>query len=134
MQRLDLLRAAQGVGDVELLQARDRDDVARDRLLDRRALDAAEGEDLRHPALLDRVALAIDDFDRRVGLDRAGEHAAGDDAAEVGIGLEQRAEHAEAAGADFRRLDMLQHQVEQRGHVLFRAIGESDIQPCLAEP
>ena len=125
MQRLDLLEAAQRVGDVELLEAGDGDDVARDRLLDRRALDAAEGEDLRHAALLDEIAVAIEHLDRRVGPDRAGEDAAGDDAAEIGIGLEQRAEHAEAAGADLRRLDVLQHEIEQRRHVLLRALGRS---------
>ena len=123
VQRLDLFRAAQRVGDVELFEPRDGDDVARDRLVDRGALDAAEGEDSRDPALLDQIAVAIEHLDRRVGADRAGEDAPGDDAPEIGIGLEQRAEHAEAAGADLRRLDMLQHQVEQRRHVLFRPVG-----------
>ncbi len=42
---------AQGVGDVELLQAGDGDDVAGLGLVDRRALDAAEGEDLRDAAV-----------------------------------------------------------------------------------
>ncbi len=123
MQRLDFFRIHERVGDVELLQPRDRDNVAGDRLVDRRALDAAEGEDLRDPARLDKIALAVEHFDRRVGLDRAGEHAAGDDAAEVGVALQERAEHAEAAGADLRRLDMLQHLVEQGGHVGLRLVG-----------
>ena len=86
-------------------------------------LDAAEGEDLRHPAGLDQMTESVEHLDRRVGLDRAGEDAASDDAAEIGIGLEQRAEHAEAAGADLGRLDVLEHQVEQRRHVLFRPVG-----------
>src|SRR3984957_18670523 len=85
--------------------------------------DAAEGENLRDPAGPDKIALAVEHFHRRVGPDRAGEHAAGDDAAEVGIGLEQRTEHAEAAGADLGRLDMLQHQVEQRRHILVWPVG-----------
>ena len=92
-------------------------------LLDRRALDAAKGEDSRHPALLDRVPVAVEHLGGRVGPDRAGEHAPRDDAPEIGIGLEQSAEHAEAAGADLRRLDMLQHEVEERAHVLLRALG-----------
>ena len=83
---------------------------------------------------LDEIALAVEHLDRRVGLDRAGEHAAGDDAAEIGVALQERAEHAEAAGADLRRLDVLQHQVEQGRHVGLRPVGRSDIQPCLAEP
>ena len=114
---------AQRVGDVELLQAGDGDDVAGVRLVDRRALDAAEGEDLRDAALLDELAVAVEHLDRRVGLDRAGEDAAGDDAAEIGVGLEQRAEHAEAAGADLRRLDVLEHEIEQRRHVVLGAVG-----------
>ena len=32
-------------------------------------------------------------------------------------------EHAEAAGADFRRLDVLKHQVEERRHVVLRTVG-----------
>ena len=87
------------------------------------ALDAAEGEDLRHPARLDEIALAVENLDRGVGLDRAGEDAAGHDAAEIGIGLEQRAEHAEAARAHFRRLDMLQHEIEERPHILLGTLG-----------
>ena len=56
VQRLDLLEAAQCVGDIELLEAGDGDDVARDRLLDGHALDAAESEDFstRGPARQDR--------------------------------------------------------------------------------
>ena len=120
MQRLDFFRIHERVGDVELLQPRDRDNVAGDRLVDWRALDAAEGEDLRDPARLDKIALAVEHFYRRVGPDRAGEHATGDDAAEVGVALQQRAEHAKAARANLRRLDMLQHLVEQGRHVGLR--------------
>ena len=117
VQRLDFFRIHERVGDVERLEPRDRNNVAGDRLVDRRALDAAKGEDLRHPARLDEIALAVEHLDRGVGPDRAGEHAAGDDAAKIGVALEQRAEHAKAARADLRRLDMLQHLVEQRRHV-----------------
>ncbi len=122
-ERLHFLRVAERVGDVELLQAGDGDDVARDRFVDRRALDAAEGQDFRYAPLLDQIAVAVEHFDRRVGLDRAREDAAGDDPAEVGIGLEQRAEHAEAAGADLRRADVLEHEIEQGRHVVLGALG-----------
>ena len=44
-------------------------------LLDRRALDAAEREDLADAAGLDEIAVAVHHLDRRVRLDRAGEHA-----------------------------------------------------------
>ena len=123
MQRLDFFRIHERVGDVELFQSRDRDNVAGDRLVDWRALDAAEGENLRDPARLDKIALAVEHLDRRVGLDRAGEHAAGDDAAEIGVALQERAEHAKAARADLRRLDVLQHLVEQGRHVGLRLAG-----------
>ena len=49
------LRRADRVGDGRLRQARDRDDVARERLLDRLALDAAEGKHLGDAALLDQA-------------------------------------------------------------------------------
>ena len=70
-----------------------------------------------------RLPKPVEHLDRRVGLDVAGEDAPRDDAAEIGIGLEQGAEHAEAAGADLRRLDVPEHEIEQRRHVIFRAVG-----------
>jgi hypothetical protein len=111
------------VGGVELLHAGDGDDVARLRLLDRHPLDAAEGEDFGHPALLDEIAEPVEHLDRGIGLDRAGEDAPGDDAAEIGIGFEQRAEHAEAALDHPGRLDVADDEIEQRPHVLFRPVG-----------
>ena len=121
LQRLADVERGERVGDVEFLEPGDGDDVARLRLVDRRALDAAEGQDFRDAALLDEIAEAVEHLDRRIGLDRAGEDAARHDAAEIGIGFEQRAEHAKAAFDDFRRLDVLQHEIEQRTHVLLRA-------------
>ena len=52
------------------------------------------------------VAVAVEHLDRLVRLDRAGGDAAGDDAAEIGIGLEDGAEHAERAVLDRRRRDV----------------------------
>ena len=62
--------------------------------------------------------LRIEHLDRLVGLHRAREDAAGDDAAEIGIGLQDGAEHAERAVLDLRRLDMAEDEIEQRRHAL----------------
>jgi len=51
--------------------------------------------------------------------------SAGDGAAEIGVGFEQRAEHAESACADLGRLDVLEDEVEQRGHVFGRLLRPS---------
>ena len=106
-RRIDRLRraaarrppGAERVGDGALGQAGDGDDVARLGVVDRLALDAAEGEDLRDAAVLDQLAVAVENLDGLVRLDRAGDDAAGDDAAEKGVGLEDGAEHAERAVA-----------------------------------
>ena len=63
-------------------------------------------------------AAAIEHFDRLVRPDRAGKDPPGDDAPEIGIGLEQGAEHAKAAGFDRRLRHMAQHEIEQRRHAL----------------
>ncbi len=57
-QRLVDRRNGQRVGDGGSLEARDGDDVARFGHIDRRALEAAEGEDLRDAALFDFLAVA----------------------------------------------------------------------------
>ncbi len=122
LQGLDDFGHAERVGDVEFLEPGDGDDIARLRFFDRRPLDAAEGQDLRHAALLDDIALAVEDFHRLVRLDAAGKDAAGDDAAEIGIGFEKRAEHAEGALFDLRRRHMPQHEIEERRHALLRPV------------
>ena len=71
---------------------------------------------------------------RLVRLDRARLDPARDEPAEIGIGLEQRAEHAERALVDGGGRHMLQHQFEQGRHALVGASGELAIQPCLPEP
>jgi hypothetical protein len=62
-----------------------------------------------------------------VRLDRAGSDAAGDDAAEIGIGFENGADHPERAFLDARRRDVAHDQVEQRLHAgvvgAVRAVG-----------
>ena len=72
---------------------------------------------------LDQLAVAAQHLDRLVRLDRAGRDAAGEDAAEIGVGFQHGAEHAERAFLDRRRRHVAQHQVEQRRHaVVLRAV------------
>ena len=76
------------------------DDVSGIALVDRHALEAAEGEHLGGAALLDQPAVAVDHLHRLIRFDRAGRDSPGDDASEIGVGLEDRAEHAERAVLD----------------------------------
>ena len=118
---------AEGIGDGALGEAGDGDDVAGFGFFERRALDAAEGEDLGDAPVLDQLAVAAQHLHGLVRLDRARGDAAGDDAAEIGVGFEDGADHAERAFLDRRRRNMAQDQVEQRLHAgvlrTFRAIG-----------
>ena len=86
------------------------------------ALEPAKGQQLGDAALLDQLAFAVEHLDVLVGLHGAGGDAAGDDAAEIGIGFQDGAEHAERAGLDMRRLDVAQHQIEQRRHRILRPV------------
>ena len=61
---------AERIGDGALGEAGDGDDVAGFGLLERRALDAAEGEDLGDAAVLDQLAVAAQHLDGLVRLDR----------------------------------------------------------------
>ncbi len=117
------LWVAEGVGHRALHQSGDRDDVARLADLDRGALQAAEGQDLRDAAGFHELASAVDDFDRLVRLHGAGRDAPGDDATEEGVGFEQRAEHPERTLLDARLRHVLEDEVEQRREaVLLRAV------------
>ncbi|EGE56060.1 hypothetical protein RHECNPAF_750018 [Rhizobium etli CNPAF512] len=113
-QRFRHRRITEGIGDRALGEAGDRDDVARMRLFDRLALDAAEGEDLGNAALFDQLTVLAENLDGLVRLDRTGRDAAGDDAAEEVVGLEDRADHAERTFLDLRLGHVLDDEVEQR--------------------
>src|SRR5207237_600512 len=76
-------------------QAGDGDDVAGEAFLDRRALKSAEGEHLGNAAFLDQSAVSIEILDGLIGPHRAGADAAGDNTAEIRIGLQYRAQHTE---------------------------------------
>jgi hypothetical protein len=65
-QRLRDLGRADCVGDGRLLEARDGDDVAGARLVDRAPFEAAIGQELGEARLLDRAAVAAQRLDRHV--------------------------------------------------------------------
>ena len=124
-RRLDLGRADR-VRHGGVRQPGDGDDVAGLRLVDRHALEPAECQHLGDAAALDQFAVVVEHLDLLVRLDAAGRDAAGDDAAEIGIGLEDGAEQAERAFFDDRRSHVLEHQLEQRRHaVVVRAVEAS---------
>ena len=123
-QRLGDLGRADGVRHRGVGQPGERDDVAGGSLVERDALKPAEGEHLGDAALLDQPAVMVEHLDRLVRRDGAGGDAAGDDAAEIGIGFEDGAEQAERSFLDVRRRDMAEHEIEQRLHArLLRALG-----------
>ena len=96
-------RVGDGVGNGGVDQARDGDDVARLGALDGHALEPAEGEDLGRAAFLDELAVRVERLDRHVHVEPAALDAAGEDAAEERVAVEQSGEHAERAGVDARR-------------------------------
>ena len=65
-------RIAEGIGDGALGKAGNGDNVAGFGFLQRRALDAAESDDLGDPPGLDQLAVAAQDLDGLVRLDGAG--------------------------------------------------------------
>ena len=113
-------------------QAGDGDDVAGMRFVDRLALEAAEGEDLGDAAGFDQRAVVVQHLDGLVRLHRAGIDAAGDDAAEEGVGFQDGADHAERAGMHGRRRHVLQHEVEQRRQALVLRAFRVERHPAVA--
>src|SRR5262249_59389206 len=112
----------------------DRDDVAGGRLFDAGALETAEGEYLGHAAVFDQLSIAIEYLDALVRADRARADASGDDAAEIGIGLQNGAEHAERSALDDRFGDVPGHEIKQRRHALIlRTVGRG-AHPCFPAP
>ena len=125
---------AQRVGDGGLGEARDRDDVAGLGLVDRLPLEAAERQDLGDPCLLDQLAVAGHRLDGHVGLDPARFDPAGEQAAEIGIGLQRGRQHPERPVlVGHRRRYVLDDQVEQWARGRVRGSSSSrTAQPCLA--
>ena len=73
VERLGHRGVGDGVGDGRGGEAGDRDDVAGAGLVDRHALEPAEGHQLGRAAGLDDLAVGVERVDRRVDLDRARE-------------------------------------------------------------
>src|SRR5262249_40539720 len=116
---LNLVRA-NGVGDGCILQPGDGNDVAGLCLIDTRALKSAKCQELGHTAVFDQIAVTVEHFDVLVWLDGGGRNAAGNDAAEIGVGLENSAEHAERPIFDLGRSHVVEHEVKERHHRLLR--------------
>ena len=105
-------------------QPGDGDNIAGKAFFDRRAFEAPEGQNFGHAALLNQRAMPVEHLDGLIGLHAAGENAASDDAAEIGIGLENRSQHAERTVLDLRRRHVADNQLEQRRHAaIFRTFG-----------
>ena len=130
-QRLGNLGRAERVRNERLGQARYGDDVAGETFIDRRAFQAAKGKDLGHPALFDQAAVTIEHFDRLIRLHRTRRNASGHDAAEIGIGLQDRSQHAERALLDHRRRHVANDEVEQRRHAPILGAGRIGRHPAL---
>ena len=92
-----------GVGDGGVGETGDGDDVACARFVEPDPLETAEGKHLRHPSLLDQLAGMVEHLDRLVRGDGARGDAAGNDAAKIGICLQNRAEQPERALLDLGR-------------------------------
>jgi hypothetical protein len=123
--------AAIGVGDGGVRQAGDGDDVARMHLLDRDAVEAGEGHQLGQAAGFHHRAVLAQHADRHVDAADALLDAAGQDAAEEVVALQDRRVHRERlVELDLRRRHVLQDQVEHRRQVLARAF-QLEVRPAL---
>ncbi len=115
------LQRADGIGHGGLGQAGHGDDIARRGLVDGLALEAAEGQQLADPAAFHLHALARQGADRHAGNQLAGFHAAGEQAAQERIGLDQnRQQLRRRVGAALRLggRNVLDDHVEERGQIL----------------
>ena len=131
-QRGRHFRRADGFRDGGVGQPGHGDDIAGAHLIDRDALQAAEGEQLGQAAGFDHLAVEVADLDRHVQRGPALLDAAGEHAAEEGVGLQDGGDHAERRGdVQIRGRDMAQDEVEQRVQVLARVVEFRD-GPALA--
>jgi len=116
-QRFRGVQRADRVGDGQLGDAGDGDDVAGFRALLVDALKAEEAEHLKHLALA-LLAFAVDDRDRHVLLQRAALDAADADDADEAVVVQLADAHLEGTfRIDFRLRRVLHDRFVQRGHV-----------------
>src|SRR5262249_52797416 len=88
--------------------------------IDTRALKSAKCQELGHTAVFDQIAVTVEHFDVLVWPDRAGRNAASNDAPEIGVRLENSAEHAERPIFDLGRSAVVEQEVKERQHRLLR--------------
>ena len=92
---------------------------------------AAERQHLGDAAALDQLAVVVEHLHRLVGFGRPGSDAAGDEAAEIGVGFEDGAEQAERPFFHHRRLDVAEDEIEQRLHAVVVRAFEAGRHPAL---
>ena len=107
-------RIAQRVGHGSLGDACNGDDVARESLIDSRALQPAERQHLGHARRLDQLAVARQRLDGLVRLDAARGDAPGQHAAKIGISLQRRCQQAERTFRHCRRRHVADDEIEER--------------------
>ena len=123
VQGLDDGYVAQGIGDGGRLEPGDGDDIAAMGLIEGAAGQAAETENLGDAHLLDDLAVLGQGLGRHVRFHRAREDAPGQDAAEIGVGLQGADQHAEGLVRDHRRRrHMGDDPLEQGGHIVARLV------------
>ena len=116
-QLLRRVGRADRVGDAQVLDAADGDDVARIGLVDFQALQAQEAHHLHDLAAAD-LAFAVDDRDLRVALDLAALDAAdADDAHVVAVAQRSHAHLERAVHVHRRRWDVVDDRLEKGSHV-----------------
>src|SRR6185437_5732386 len=122
-QRFHRRRIADGVGNAEILDTGNRDDVARLRIRHFAALQPHEAHHLQDLAVA-ALALVVDDRDRHVGAHLAALYAADADHADVVGVIERRHAHLERTiKVDLRRLHVFRDGFEQRRHVARTHVG-----------
>src|SRR5690606_12262364 len=117
-----LVGTAQGVGNLEAIDAGDTDDVARFGALHRYPLEAVVAHHLQDTGAA-ALALGVDHHDVVVALEGAAADAANADHTHVAVVVEGADLHLEGAvGVHRGRRDLVDDHLEQGRHVLFERI------------
>ena len=130
-QCLDHIRITQGIGDVQLVQTGDADDVAGFGSIHFDTIQTVVTHDFQYTTAA-HLGVAVDDLDLSVGLDAATGYATHTDNAGVAVVVQCRDLHLEGTfGVHVRRINMLDDRFEQRRHVvghLFRIVTGDAVQ------